>query len=255
MEIFNYFKFQLNERLTTTMTPDQASSHIITDVFLSNNDSIKKGDFELFFNGRFMIIKLINNYDYDKILYILSGIFSTGYFISQYFINTNNIEDYLLKSEEEFLKYWKKPKYKTTTKYNNEIISFKLKCEPKWDNSIKVENNIYHITNSENTQDILKYGLLPISGKKRSYHPERVYFSLNIEDNDIILKNLKREDKLKGWTNNYDLLEIEIKNLKSTDFNGNTYDVIFYQDPNSNGVYTYDKITPSNIKLFKENFV
>lgn len=252
-EIFDYYKFQLYERLTSTMTPDEAKDHIITDIFNLNEDELSYNDFKLFFNERFMILELKNKYDYNQILYILSSVFATGYFVSQYFIDSNNITNFLIKDEKEFLKYWKKPKYKNPNKYNKNITSFKLKCEPKWDNSLKIKSDIYHLTNSNNTDTILKYGLLPISGKKKSYHPERIHFSLNEEDSDKILVNLKREDRLRGLNNNYDLLKINISNLKSKDFLNNSYDVVFYKDSNSDGIYTYDRILPENISVIRTN--
>ena len=171
-KLLSYYK----ELLFNTMTPTQTEHHIVSDIFSINNNSIQVGDFSLYFNGRFLIIELKNNYiDYkkinlDKIYAILTSIYSTGYFISQYFMTNDNFMENIVKSEDEFIKNIK----------NKNIISFKFKCEPKTDLEVKVPDKIYHITLSKNTENILKNGLLPSSGKKKSYHPHRNYFCLDI---------------------------------------------------------------------------
>ena len=120
------------------------------------------------------------------------------------------------------------------------------------DNSVVVTGDLYHVTNSEN---ILKYGLIPKSEKKKNYHPHRVYLSRCIEDSLIILKQFQNLDKIKNHKKNYDILKIDTSNLKSFNFNGKLYDVVFYDDTNSNGVYTNDRILPENITLYKNNII
>jgi len=259
-EIYNFFKFQLNEILLHTLSPDKAKYKIDSHIYFINSDGLDSyDDYRLSFEGHLMIIEFKNKYSYEQILSILSEIFSTGYFVSQYFISSKTIKNFLILLDNEFLKYWNPSRFKKTNKYNKNITSFKLVCEPKWDNSVKVTNDIYHVTDSENTENILKYGLIPKSGKKKSYYPERIYFSLNIKDSDIILKSLKNFDKLKKRYNinelsTYDLLKINTDDLKSFNFDGKQYNVVFYKDTNSeNGIYSYDRITPENIELFKKN--
>ena len=254
--IFNFFKFQLNEMLKTTLSSDRAKHKIEEDIYDLNKEGFEKNDdFLIYFEGKFLIIELKNTYTYNEILSILSVIFSTGYFVAQYFLSSETIKNKLIYDESEFLKYWNIPNYKNSNKFNKKIVKFKLKCEPKWDNTAKIDNYLYHTTNSKNTENILKFGLLPKSGKKKAYHPERVYLSKDINDTNIILKILQRDDKRDGENNSYDLLKIDIKNLNFKNLNGDIIEVAFYDDPNSNGVYTYDKISPTNISLFKKNIL
>ena len=252
--IFDFFKFQLNEMLKTTLSPDRAEHKIADEIYLLNKDGFKNNDdFLIYFEGKFLIIELKNTYSYDNILSILSVIFSTGYFVSQYFLTSEQVINKVIYDENEFLKYWNPPKYKNQTKFNKNIIRFTLKCEAKWDNDVKINQELYHTTNSENTKNILKCGLLPKSGKKKSYHPERIYFSKDINDVNVVLKILQRNDKRNGVVNSYDILKINTDNLTFKNLNNDIINVAFYDDPNSSGVYTYDKINPNNISLFKEN--
>jgi hypothetical protein len=106
----------------------------------------------------------------------------------------------------------------------------------------------------KNIGNILKNGLNPSSGKKKGYHPERNYFCLNINDienmkNSIHYQNMMNKHILSKIKLEYDLLEISTTNLKSKGFDNKEYDIVFYNDENSNGVYTYDLIKPKYIKL------
>ncbi len=250
-KILDYYKFQLNEMLLHTMTPTQTEHHITSVIFALNNNEISKEDFKLYFEGKFMIIELKHNYkkndelDTDKIHSILTSIYSTGYFISQYYLSTNKLKDKMVKSENIFIKELK----------TKNIISFKFKCEPKWDKTIKnIPDTIYHITLKENTKNILKYGLNPSSGKKKGYHPERNYFCLDINDVEkmkmsIHFQNTINKHRLSNKKLEYDLLEIDTINLKYKSFDKKEYDIVFYKDENSDGIYTYDLINPKYIKI------
>ena len=247
--ILSYYKFKLNELLFNTMSLEQTINHITTNIFELNNNEMQIGDFTLDYEGRFMIINLKNKYqDLDKIYAILSTIYSTGYFISQYFVSTDLMKNYLLKSEEDFIKNIKDKK----------IAEFTFKCESKHDKSINVPDKIYHITPTINTQTILKYGLLPSSGKKKGFHPHRNYFCLSISDvdgmnNSINLQSQIIRYKISKDPLQFDLLEIDTTNLKSVGFNGEEYNIQFWKDENSNGIWTFDLIPPHKIKLKKSN--
>lgn len=248
--VLSYWRFKLNEMLFNTMSPEKTINHIITSIFDLNGGQINYDDFTLDFEGRFLIIHFRNNYsnDLDKIYALLSTVYSTGYFISQYFVSTNLVENYLIKSEDDFIENIKKKK----------ITEFTLKCEPKHDKSVKVVGKIYHITPSFNTDNILKCGLIPSSGKKKGYHPHRNYFCISVNDvddmkNSINLQSLIIRHKLSEQPLRFDLLEIDTNNLKSTGFDGDEYNIQFWKDENSNGVWTWDLIPPKNIKLKKSN--
>jgi hypothetical protein len=60
----------------------------------------------------------------------------------------------------------------------------KLRFEAKFDEEIveKIPEILYHITPTQNSDKILKIGLVPKSRSKASYHPDRVYLSKDLED-------------------------------------------------------------------------
>lgn len=248
-KLLKYSKFILNEFLKNTLQIDTAMDHIRTDIYLINNNNLKMGDFSIEVKGDKMLLEFKNNYDKEQIELIFSSIFSTGYVICKYIIMDNFMSNELY-SDEEFLKYW----IKKQKKYKKEITNFQLICEPLWDEIVSIGDKLYHVTEQKNTENVLKYGLLPISGKKKSYHPERVYLSKTINGANRILKTFKNIDKLNKIIKNYDLLEINTNNLKSIGFDGKEYDVVFYKDPNYiDGVYTFDRINSINISIININ--
>jgi len=90
----------------------------------------------------------------------------------------------------------------------------------------------------KNRQKILKIGLYPKSGNRKTYHSDRIYLFYNKDECGKILKELKFSDKT---ITNYDFYEIELDNTN-----------IIHSDPNYfNGFYTYDNISPKNIKILK----
>lgn len=250
-KILNYFKFQTNEMLLHSLMPTKALD-IISSTILTLKEGLLKNE-NIYIEGKFILIELNNVFDYENILSILSSIYSTGYFVSQYFLDSENVQNNMILDESEFLKYWKRPKYKKHTKYDKSIIHFTLKCEPKWDYSAKrLPEKLYHVTLHSNTEDILKIGLLPHSGKKKSFHPHRVYFCKEKREIENMYFKIKNHNILKGIKEDkYDLLEISTLNLKSIGFNNIEYDIMFYKDENSEGIYTYDLIPSANIKLNK----
>jgi len=226
------------------MNPNQTVHKITTDIYNINNGEIFDNNFNLYFEGRLMIIELKNNYNINDIYSILTSIYSTGYFISQYYCDKNNIKNYLIKSEDGFIKEFN----------NGGILKIKFICEPKTDNTVKeLPDKIYHITSKEYTDFILKNGILPKSGKKKGFHPHRIFFILSLDDvndmkNSIHFQNMIIKHKMDNKKLEYDVLEIDTKNLKSKGFNGDVYDIVFYDDDNSNGIYTNDLIPKEKIK-------
>ena len=245
-KILNYYKCQLNELLYHTMTPTQTIHKITTDIYSLNDNKISTGDYNLYFNGRLMILELKNHYNLNEIYAILTSIYSTGYYISQYYLSKNNIKNYLIKSEENFIKEIK----------NKDILKIKFVCEPKEDLTVEdLPEKIYHITLKEYSNDILKNGLLPSSGKKKGFHPHRNFFIKSLKDidnmkNSIHYQNVITKHKLDNKELKYEILEIDTKNLKSKGFNGNEYNIVFYNDENSNGIYTHDSIPNNHIKIY-----
>ena len=104
--------------------------------------------------------------------------------------------------------------------------------ESKFNEKVELPNKLYHITNIENVNKILKTGLIPKSKSKKAYHTDRIYLGYNI----LQTKGLSSQfDK-----GEYALLLVDTNNL----------DINIYDDPDFTkmGCYTYDNIPPENIK-------
>ena len=109
--------------------------------------------------------------------------------------------------------------------------------EPKFDVKFIPSDILYHSTELKYIPKIKKIGLIPKSLSKKSFHPDRIYFSLELKTNDIMVENLKRE------TND------EIITLTLSDWPKN---IEFFKDPKfvgGNACYTYQNIPPSYIKF------
>jgi len=241
-ELYEYYK--LNEFLNHTLDIEKAIKNIHTDLFLINKNMLYDSDVVFDIDGKKLIINFLNkNYKVDDLKKIISSILSTGYFVSQYFLSTNKIENYLIIDDNMFFKEFS----------NKDIIKFELICEPKFlDNIVNLENKIYHISNEIYKNDILYNGLCPkCSKRKKSYHPERIYFCTNKKDIQQMLNSIKFIDMMNTKNvKDYIVFEIDTKNLKTNNFSGDVVDVVFYKDPNSDGVYTYENISPKNIKVY-----
>ena len=137
---------------------------------------------------------------------------------------------------------------------------FQLRFEAKFDvdstESIYQQKNqkfLYHITPLVNLEKIKNIGLTPKTNSKLAYHPERVYFLKNIE-NENFIKNFigklfvvnKNNIELKE---KYVILKIDLgKELK----NEIKPKIRFFADPNMSGaVYTLENISPNSIEPVK----
>lgn len=126
--------------------------------------------------------------------------------------------------------------------------------ESKFDEIYKLKpyhKYLYHGTPSYKASKILDVGLKPSSLNRNSYHPGRVYFSLNINDCKSIITEFIDND-YERWINteeiyknriqldDYTILKIDTTDYKNIDFR---------KDPKSSGIYTYDYITPKRISV------
>lgn len=132
------------------------------------------------------------------------------------------------------------------------------------EDEIKVPNFLYHLTPTNKIPKILKNGLTPHAGNKKSDHIERIYF-LQHKPNRIQCKLFSHElwqagvekelflksktyDDVKQMTRDikYSLLEIDVTKCNSN--------IKFYGDPNADGaVWTFDNIPPQAIKITNDN--
>jgi len=108
--------------------------------------------------------------------------------------------------------------------------------EPKYDRVIdNVPKIIYHSTFKKHLKKIKKNGLIPKSKNKLSIHPDRIYFSLNLEDAELFKKFLEKKYEEKSC-----IIEINTEGLSNK----------FYSDINfrNRGIYTLNNISKNNIK-------
>jgi len=138
-----------------------------------------------------------------------------------------NIEDYILKS-----KNCKKIDLIFEAKFD-ELLSYK-------------PDTVFHVTDEINLSNIHKVGIIPKSKRKKSFHLERVYITLNIKNAKKFMDNLLFNDNISGVSKYYRVLKIDI-----TD--GFCKDMKIYKNPNmKGGYYIYNNIRPQDIKIIDE---
>jgi hypothetical protein len=189
-------------------------------------------DFESDTNTIF--IKLLStDLNLDKLISIYRSINLCGYFVSNYdFYNSsdNNI-DYLVHND-------------SLDKIFIDILTDKIKksyftqltVESRFNKITNMTEFLYHVTLKSNKNKINNIGLVPKSKNKRANHNDRIYLGFD----KIITKNLAYQFS----NGDYILLEVDTEGLN----------IKLYDDPDfpGNGVYTYDNIPKSNIKIIEE---
>lgn len=108
----------------------------------------------------------------------------------------------------------------------------------------KTNGILYHITTKENTENILKYGLEPRSEKKKSWHPERIYF-VDFNSSQKQIETLKKE--LYNDLNNLVILKIDLNKQPQ-------YRIKFFEDPQCDicdDYYTCESIPVTCISKIK----
>lgn len=157
---------------------------------------------------------------------LLNLIESLGYFVS---VGNREIKDSYDKS-----------KVSNKNKIFDELKDEKaisLMIEPYYDNEIKTDSEyLYHTTNRDNLQKILLKGLIPKSKNTRSFYPDRIYLSPDLENSQHIQKQLSAD---KGG----DYVILRIQNFPG---------LKLYKDVRfSSGFFTYNNIAPKYIKVIK----
>lgn len=118
--------------------------------------------------------------------------------------------------------------------------------ERNYDENVQDTRFLYHATPIERWEKIKKIGLAPRSQSKKGFHPDRVYFALNLESAEQISEMLFDTEKNKeNLSGEYVIIKINQKNLPK--------EVKFYKDPNfQTGVYTYNNISPQYIEFVEK---
>ena len=99
-------------------------------------------------------------------------------------------------------------------------------------------HTLYHITNYDNIESILKNGIIPSSGCKLSYHPKRVYLC-NFKQCKILTEIFINNDY------GSEILKINLKGLNIKLFHDN--------EIKWGGYYTIEKIPANRIKVLYDN--
>lgn len=134
-------------------------------------------------------------------------------------------------------------------KFSNNISNIIIKYESKYDDGMYNNTNIcpdilYHLTPVDNKKSIFKKGIYPRSNSRLSVHPDRIYLFKDMSSYTNLLSNLKRSDLMNNIIRSYMLVEINCINRP----------LILHTDPNYRmGYFTYDHISPNDIKIIKDN--
>ena len=161
-----------------------------------------------------------------------------------------------------------KPKFlNDELKKINDNYSVIFRFEAKYDTEVTNEiepKRFLHLTQYSNLKNIIEKGLYPKTNSKVTYHPERIYLlpietkvnslmnllkqffilNLNVFGTDI-KANIKKENNQK-----YVVIEINLGDTVSTEYNTPKPRIKFFRDPNApGGFYTLENIHPKNIIL------
>ena len=246
-DILKYFEFSLNEGLIKTYSLETAKEYIeyqyLVDVLTPTDIPL----YDITINNDKIYIILNNeqdNYTTDIVKGLVSKIYSCGYFISCFIVDTKNIKNKKLLTIEEITDNWYK-----------KLIQIKIICEPKFQISVNIPDKLYHVSDIKFKEKIFKIGLIPKSLGKNSNHPDRIYCSNSLKDcykliNTFKLKNIKRTDGTK-----YCIFEIDSQNLTTSNYKNEVEKVQFFEDINFKeyGVFTYCNIHPKYLQIVDDN--
>lgn len=196
--------------LVKAMAKKGYSTEHMIDYYQKALDEHKKGDIMIFING--------NNKQLGKEL--LNTIESSGYFIA----TAGSFEG----------------KIKDKTKINDYVLNnnnISISIEPNFDTKVNFEGEyLYHTTDKKNLDKVLSVGLIPKSKNTRSFYPERIYLSPNLEYMNSIKYQLNTDKPA------------EYVYLKIKNFDG----LSLYKDVRfKGGFYTYDNIPPKYIEVIE----
>ena len=244
-QLENCIKTKRYDELTTTELSvlsiyftNEAEFNLLKDIYTSpdlDNQTASHPDLSV-------KAKLDNLFDVINSSIINKG----GWFPSQ--MNITNIHGMKIS-----LRYDLNNLYLNHSQYNIVEIIY----ESKFDEDIKeIPDRLYHLSISEYSDKIIKYGLVPKSKDKLTSHLDRIYLCKSIDDCENLI------NRMKLYYN--DEKSFNVYNKEKRKYYKNTYPVIYeidnsdkfiknlYKDPNyDNGFYTLDNISPNKIKIIK----
>jgi hypothetical protein len=173
---------------------------------------------------------IINENELEYLFHIYSNL---GYYLSYYKVYNS------LDMDKDF-PWIDINQYKIDTNNKKNVTLF---FESKFDEKLKyTPKKLYHVTPSDNQYKINKKGLMPLYFEKGDFRPDRIHLSLSKKESDKILKNNIFKDKTNNKNIDYITYEIETDKINN---------LVLYQDPKSNGVYTYNHINPNFLKIIE----
>ena len=189
---------------------------------INHNDN--KFNLQFVFNSNYLNAKN----ELDNLLKVTNNL---GWFPSYMssFTNKNFKESvFSLNNFKEFIIY----------EFNNINFSFEAKYDILLD---KYPTILYHVCDAKYVNKILKYGLIPKSRSKKSFHPERVYLAKTLENAYEIATIFNKEGSNKEWA----IIEVDTSTIQEY--------LKLFKDPIylDKGYFTLNNITPYCLKLNK----
>lgn len=127
----------------------------------------------------------------------------------------------------------------------DDVFFIELRVEAKFDEEVveNIPSILYHIVPTQNSDKILKIGLVPKSRSKASYHPDRVYLGKSIGG---VEKLIPQMHQITG-NKNYTILKINTEMIPGGYLR-------LYTDPNysKEAFYTLNNIPPQAIEKIKD---
>jgi hypothetical protein len=127
----------------------------------------------------------------------------------------------------------------------DDVFFIELRIEAKFDEEVveNIPSILYHIVPTQNSDKILKIGLVPKSRSKASYHPDRVYLGRSIGG---VEKLIPQMHQITG-DKNYTILKINTEMIPGGYLR-------LYTDPNysKEAFYTLNNIPPQAIEKIKD---
>ena len=227
--IRKYSDFVLNETLKTHDI-DLTIRNVTDELSLLKYDFLIKK-----INNKIHIV--LNNINTTQILSFLLDNLNTllidrhGWFPSKIYVENINGLKNIFKYDENYI-------------LDNSIYlkSVEISYEPKFDFEVEKIDKVYHLTVSQFSKSISKFGLIPKSKNKLSNHLDRIYLCKDVDFCYKLISQMKIHYlNKKNIDNSWIIYEID-----SSDLN-----LKLYKDPNySGGFYCVENIPPTNIKIY-----
>lgn len=210
--------------------------------FFETPQAMNEAKFDYLKNDEF-IRKIIVKYELDFGRDILKIEYNNGvgiYIVIQDDAKIEKMIDTDMRLYGNFLSFKSKKGFKT-------FLFFEPLVQANVNDIVFKQEYIYHYTQSNRVESILKNGLEPRNERKSYFYQQRVYFTL-FEDIEL-LRNLRKDMIKNGLStdNNFSVLRIKTKELKEL------ADLNFYFDAFvENGVFTSSGISSKYVEKYKE---